>query len=79
MLFHNLNHYLLYQTYVHTTIYHSSGLIRNLMFNGSIYYVFMFAGTVFLLGWSDLFMCVGLLLLVFDRYFVEETISFGPF
>ena len=32
---------------VHKTFYHSSGLPRNLTFNGSIYY---FADTVFLLG-----------------------------
>ena len=39
MLFHNLREYLLYQMYVHTTFYHSSGLIRNWMFNECIYYV----------------------------------------
>ncbi len=39
VLFHNLRQYLPYQTYVHTTFCHSSELTRNLMFNGSIYYV----------------------------------------
>ena len=38
MLFHNYRQYLPYQTYVHT-FYYSSGLTRNMMFKGSIYYV----------------------------------------
>ncbi len=37
MLFNNRREYLLYETYVHTTFYHGSGLAWNLMFNGSIY------------------------------------------
>ncbi len=41
MLFHNLRRYLPYQTYVHTTFYHSWGLTRNLMFNGSIYHFYI--------------------------------------
>ena len=32
-------HYLLYQTYVHTTFWQGSGYTTNLMFNGSVYYV----------------------------------------
>ncbi len=39
MLFHNWREYLLYQTYVHTTFYHGSGLTWNWMFNRSICYV----------------------------------------
>ncbi len=38
---------------VHTASYHSSGLTRNFMFNGSIYFMFMFADTAFLLGAAD--------------------------
>ena len=33
--------YLLYQPYVHTTFYHSSGLTRNWVFNGSIYVLYL--------------------------------------
>ena len=36
---------------VHTTFYHSSGLTRNQMFNGSIYYV-LFADTA-LVPWDS--------------------------
>ena len=36
------------KTYIHTTFYHSSGLTRNLMLNGRIYY------TAFLLGAAEL-------------------------
>ncbi len=39
MLFNNQRLYLPYQTYVHTTFYHGSGLAWNFMFNGSISYV----------------------------------------
>ncbi len=39
MLLYNLRQYLPYQSYAHTTFYHSSGLTRNYMFNGSIYCV----------------------------------------
>ncbi len=38
-----------------TTFYHWSGLNRNLMFNGSIYYVLIFTHTVFLLCTADLY------------------------
>ena len=56
MLFHNWRQYLPYQPYVHTTFYHSSGLARNWMFNGSIYCVLylQFADTAFLLGTAEL-------------------------
>ena len=45
--------YLPYQAYVHTTFYHSSGLTRNWMFKGSIYYVEIFADTAVLLGGAE--------------------------
>ena len=48
ILFHNWRQYLPYQAYMYE--YHISGLTRNWMFNGSIYYVFLLAGTAFLLG-----------------------------
>ncbi len=40
LFFNNQSQSLSYQTYVHTTFYHGSGLTRNWMFNGSIYYVY---------------------------------------
>ncbi len=42
--------------YVHTTCYHSSGLTRNWMFNGSL--CFIFADTTFLPGTADCHYCV---------------------
>ena len=43
--------------YVHTNFYYSSGLTRILMFNGSIYYGFIFADTAFLLGTAECVTC----------------------
>ena len=48
ILFHKWREYLLYDSYVHTTFYYSSGLTRNLMFNGSILF-FIFVDAAFLL------------------------------
>ena len=52
ILFHNYRKYLPYRTYEHTTFYQSSGLTRNLTFNGSIYYALYLQILHFYLVWQ---------------------------
>ncbi len=74
MLFNNLRQYLPYQTYVHTTFYHSSGLTRKLMFNGSIYCVLYLQILRFYLGrQSPRIEICGMLL----RYIIRESLGFS--
>ena len=54
---YHIKHNTCIRSYVHTTFYHSSGLSRNLIFNGSIYYVLYLQILCFYLGRQSTHTC----------------------
>ena len=75
MLFNNWRQYLQYQTCIHTTFYHGSGLTWNWTFNGSIHYVWYLHILHFYFVWQHVALCG----ITADVWIKSSILSTTPF